>query len=47
MQHAAPSTSGSSIDTSPRASSSTEVTPQPETPSRRESMRSRDREAGR
>ena len=40
------SSSSSSMDTSPRVSP-TEVTPQPETPSRREAMRSRDREAGR
>ena len=39
---------GASVDTTPRASSSTEVTPPAvETPSRREGMRSRDREAGR
>src|SRR5205085_8945503 len=37
---------GASVDTTPRASSSTEVTPPSvETPSRREGMRSRDREA--
>ena len=39
---------GASVDTTPRASSSTEVTPPSvETPSRREGMRSRDREGGR
>ncbi len=48
MQQATPSASGSPMDASPRVSSGTEVTPPPvETPSRRESMRSRDREAGR
>ena len=47
MERAGPSSPGTTIEASPRASSSEVQSPPPETPSRRESMRSRDREGGR